>query len=72
MIKVLQVKLFDANIESAITLVLKNCASDNEQNLLISATGTHGIIIAQKEEEFKEILNSFYLNLPDGMLRRYC
>jgi len=67
MIKVLQVKLFEANIESAITLVLENCSSGKKQNLLISATGAHGIIIAQKDEEFKEILNSFYLNLPDGM-----
>jgi len=67
MIKVLQVKLFDSNIESVIELVLENCSSGNKQNLLISDTDAHGIVIAQKDEEFREILNSFYISLPDGM-----
>ncbi len=67
MIKVLQVKLFDENIESAIELVLENCTSGKKQNLLISATDAHGIVIAQKDKEFRKILNSFYISLPDGM-----
>jgi len=59
--------VFDLNIVSAINLVSENCTLGNKQNLLISATGAHGIIIAQMDEEFKDILNSFYVNLADGM-----
>lgn len=67
MIKVLNISLFDSNIVSAVNLVLHNFSSNTKQNLLISATGAHGIITAKKYKEFKDILNSFYINLPDGM-----
>jgi N-acetylglucosaminyldiphosphoundecaprenol N-acetyl-beta-D-mannosaminyltransferase len=36
-------------------------------NKCVSFTGAHGIIHAKKHDEFSELLNSFYLNLPDGM-----
>ncbi|WP_353675849.1 WecB/TagA/CpsF family glycosyltransferase [Rosettibacter primus] len=63
----MKVKLFDSRIYDAIQTLILGCYSDKKLNLCISATGAHGIIIAQKDEKFKKILNSFYLNLPDGM-----
>jgi N-acetylglucosaminyldiphosphoundecaprenol N-acetyl-beta-D-mannosaminyltransferase len=33
----------------------------------VSATRAHGIVFANKHSSFKEILNNFYCNLPDGM-----
>lgn len=33
----------------------------------MSATSAHGIVFANKHSSFKEILNNFYCNLPDGM-----
>jgi N-acetylglucosaminyldiphosphoundecaprenol N-acetyl-beta-D-mannosaminyltransferase len=46
---------------------LKVISTEDKRNRCISATGAHGIIYANKNEEFKAILNQFYLNLPDGM-----
>ena len=67
MLKVLDVKIFDQNIPSAVNLVFQQIASGQKSNLCISATGAHGIIEAYKNPSFKNLLNSFYLNLPDGM-----
>jgi len=33
----------------------------------ISATGAHGLVEAHKDSSFKNVLSSFYWNLPDGM-----
>jgi len=67
MIEILQVKLFDSNIADAVQILTSLCLNKEKLNYCISATGAHGIIIARKDKKFKEILNSFYLNLPDGM-----
>jgi N-acetylglucosaminyldiphosphoundecaprenol N-acetyl-beta-D-mannosaminyltransferase len=67
MIEILQVKLFDLNIEDAVQILTSLCLTKEKLNYCVSATGAHGIIIARKDKKFKEILNSFYLNLPDGM-----
>jgi N-acetylglucosaminyldiphosphoundecaprenol N-acetyl-beta-D-mannosaminyltransferase len=32
----------------------------------ISATGAHGLVFAQKDQQFRQTLQNFYLNLPDG------
>ena len=63
-VSILNVKLYSKSISSFISLIL---SCNNQKNCIISATGAHGIITAQKNKKFNEILNNFYLNLPDGM-----
>lgn len=41
--------------------------SSNANNRKISATSAHGIVEANNNPEFKHTLQSFYLNLPDGV-----
>lgn len=66
MLNILGIKLYNKNIESFISFDLcKNVLEKN--NNCVSATGAHGLIIAQREKYFKKILNHFYANLPDGM-----
>lgn len=67
MIRVLGVSLFGQNIPSAVYLIHQEMTKGQKQNLLISATGAHGLVTAQRDPKFMLILNSFYLNLPDGM-----
>lgn len=64
--RILGIDLYNGGINSAIDLILSHSIKE-KQNLCISATGAHGIIEAKKNRRFKEILDSFYLNLPDGM-----
>ena len=66
MVKVLEINLFDKDLEQASTIILDQCSRDR-LNRCVSATGAHGIIVAQKNLEFKALINSFFLNLPDGM-----
>lgn len=40
---------------------------DEETARCISATGAHGLVEAQKKQSFKNILSTFFWNLPDGM-----
>ncbi|MFD2937181.1 WecB/TagA/CpsF family glycosyltransferase [Spirosoma flavum] len=68
MTKVLQVNLYDAGLDAAVNGLLWRCESTwNRENKCISATGAHGLVTAFKEPEFKNVLDSFYWNLPDGM-----
>ena len=66
MVKVLNINLYDCNINSAVNSIIKEC-SMLKSNHCVSATGAHGVITAYNDSEFKNILNSFYINLPDGM-----
>lgn len=68
MVKVLGVSLFDKNISAATCYVVDSIITGaKKENKCISATGAHGIVYAQKNRSFKEVLNSFHQNLPDGM-----
>ncbi len=67
MVQILGINLYDLDIRTSAKDVLDKIISENKLNRCISATGAHGIIHATKNPEFKRILNSFYLNLPDGM-----
>lgn len=67
MVKVLGVPLFDRDIEAAVEQILADLSSSVGNNYCISATGAHGLVEANKDEAFRNILNSFYINLPDGM-----
>lgn len=67
-IAVVDVPLFAGNIDAAVEhLISVVVGPQARQNLCISSTGAHGIVYAQKDPDFKRLLHSFYLNLPDGM-----
>jgi N-acetylglucosaminyldiphosphoundecaprenol N-acetyl-beta-D-mannosaminyltransferase len=59
------IPIFAGRFSEAVNLVLDNLNS--AKNLCISATGAHGIVYSSDHIKFKRILQSFYLNLPDGM-----
>lgn len=67
MVKVLDVTLFEENVPKAVDIVLAVWKQESKQNRLISATGAHGIVTARQDADFRQILDAFYLNLPDGM-----
>ena len=67
MIDVLKIKLHDSNLADAVQTIDSKCGRSARLNLCVSATGAHGIITARKDKNFRDILNSFYMNLPDGM-----
>ncbi len=68
MTKVLQVNLYDAGLDAAVNGLLWRCDPIWPRgNKCISATGAHGLVTAFKEPDFKNVLDSFYWNLPDGM-----
>jgi N-acetylglucosaminyldiphosphoundecaprenol N-acetyl-beta-D-mannosaminyltransferase len=65
---VLGIPVYNGSIETAVNEMLLQLESgDMHSNRCISATGAHGIIEAQYNPPFREILQSFYWNLPDGM-----
>ncbi len=63
-VKILDIPIFNLDLDTAIQIVMSEA---NHSNKLISATGAHGLVLAKKDVNFKRVLNSFYLNLPDGM-----
>ncbi|RZK38361.1 MAG: glycosyltransferase [Pedobacter sp.] len=65
--KVLEVLLYDYDIPTITAKLIKDIEIEGKSNKLISATGAHGMVTTKQDKEFKEILNSFYCNLPDGM-----
>lgn len=69
MINVLQIPFFDRDIPAATDLVINEIVSGaaKGQNRCISASGAHGLVEAHKDPAFRQVLQSFYLNLPDGM-----
>ena len=67
MIKILSVNIADATISIIKGKILQIIENGDKNNLCISASSAHGIITAKKNSFFKEVLNSFYINLPDGM-----
>ena len=66
MVKVLGLPIYDGTIESAVAEIVQpyTAGSITNQNRCISATGAHGIIEANQDPAFKEILQAFYCNLP--------
>jgi N-acetylglucosaminyldiphosphoundecaprenol N-acetyl-beta-D-mannosaminyltransferase len=67
MATVVDVDFFDGDIQAAVETVLHCCEQGEKMNRLVSATGAHGIVTAHQDQQFRHILSSFYLNLPDGM-----
>jgi len=66
MVKILGIKLFSDNFNSAVSLITTKI-KEKEHNFCTSATGAHGLVNAQKDIRFRKILSSFYVNLPDGL-----
>jgi len=67
MVEILGIPLFDKSISDAVQIILDNSDPQKLHNFCVSATGAHGLIHSKKNLKFKEILSSFYINLPDGM-----
>jgi N-acetylglucosaminyldiphosphoundecaprenol N-acetyl-beta-D-mannosaminyltransferase len=68
MVNVLDVPLYEYDINTISNSILADIIQKTPPtSKLISATGAHGIIYANQHPDFKAVLNSFYVNLPDGM-----
>lgn len=62
------VPIFDGSIPQVVDYLVETCDSDQERtSRCVSLTGAHGIVYAQHHPGFKDMLNDFHLNLPDGM-----
>lgn len=66
-IEVLGIPLYAKDIPHACGEIMKACVNDERTNACVSATGAHGMVLAQKDKTFYRILKTFYMNLPDGM-----
>lgn len=78
MVKVLGIPFFHQSIEALVPNIIRLCKnlptdpsvalpSEPKNNACISASGAHGLIEAHKDHSFKQTLQHFWLNLPDGM-----
>src|SRR5919199_5841686 len=68
MTKILQVELYDQGLDSAVQGVIEQCKPGvPRESKCISATDAHGLVTATRNPEFKQLLDSFYWVLPDGM-----
>jgi N-acetylglucosaminyldiphosphoundecaprenol N-acetyl-beta-D-mannosaminyltransferase len=66
-VRVLDIALFDQAIPDACELIIADIESGDKNNKRVSATGAHGIVHARQDPAFRAVLESFYMNLPDGM-----
>lgn len=67
-ISVIGVPLFNGSIDDAATEVISQILKDGyKHSHCVSATGAHGIVASKHDPEFRNVLNSFYMNLADGM-----
>lgn len=67
-VRILGIELYDRPLSEAVESVISTCLSMAPRaSRLISATGAHGLVHAQKAPEYAAILRQFHMNLPDGM-----
>jgi len=64
-INVLGVGLSAINLDSAIVAI--QSALDRKTKGYVCVTGVHGVMEAQRDQPFRNILNRAFLNTPDGM-----
>ena len=64
--KVLGTDLYDLGLVTAVHDLLI-IASGEANNICVSASDAHVLVLAKKQFDFQEILHSFYWNLPDGV-----
>jgi N-acetylglucosaminyldiphosphoundecaprenol N-acetyl-beta-D-mannosaminyltransferase len=65
-VRVLDIPLFDKDIPSAVDLIVCHLERREWQSHCVSATGAHGLVYSKKHPLFRDILTSFFINLPDG------
>jgi N-acetylglucosaminyldiphosphoundecaprenol N-acetyl-beta-D-mannosaminyltransferase len=66
-VRVMDVPLYDGNIKDAATYIIDQIGVGSKHSYCISATGAHGIVTSRADKSFRDILNAFHINLPDGM-----
>jgi N-acetylglucosaminyldiphosphoundecaprenol N-acetyl-beta-D-mannosaminyltransferase len=69
-ISVIGIPLYSGAFADAVNHVIETCSCTGNillKNLCISATGAHGMVTSKQDQKFRNTLESFYLNLPDGM-----
>lgn len=65
----IDIPLFDGSIDDAVATCLEICTGEGNarKNRCVSLTGAHGMVYSRKDDDFKRLLQSFFINLPDGM-----
>lgn len=66
-LEILGVKMYENDIPTAVAEIIQSIKNKVAENRLVSATGAHGLVYSKSNKEFKEILNQYFFNLPDGM-----
>lgn len=67
-ISVLSIPFYNGNLPDIVDRILQEeMPSMQDENRCISASGAHGLVEAHKDPAFKNILQNYWLNLPDGM-----
>ena len=67
-VKVTGVDIFVGDNNSFAQELINECNGGmNGANRKVSATSAHGLVFASKNPDFKNTLDNFYYNLPDGM-----
>lgn len=66
-VSILGVPLFAGDIPAAVEIVVRSLLDGSVSSpRCISATGAHGLVEAQRDPAFHQLLRQFFLNLPDG------
>lgn len=66
-LKILSIPIYFQSLNTVVEQIYDICKKQRFENYCVSATGAHGIVYAQKNKYFKDVLQNFYWNLPDGM-----
>ncbi|MEX2600427.1 MAG: WecB/TagA/CpsF family glycosyltransferase [Balneolaceae bacterium] len=62
------IPFYAGSIPDAIVHIQDICSgSEPRLNRCVSASGAHGVVHARRNRGFHDLLNTFYMNLPDGM-----
>ncbi|RFM26649.1 WecB/TagA/CpsF family glycosyltransferase [Deminuibacter soli] len=68
MVNVLGVPLYTSDIPTFTKAIIDDILQGKPRTTrLVSATGAHGIVLANQHRAFMETLHHFHTNLPDGM-----
>lgn len=65
--EILGVRVVAEPLEVVLDSVMRVIRSVNREALYLCPTGVHGVVEAQKDQEFRRILNSAAFNVADGM-----
>jgi N-acetylglucosaminyldiphosphoundecaprenol N-acetyl-beta-D-mannosaminyltransferase len=67
-VRILGIDVYDESLGHALNSIIETCLSNAPRSSrLISATGAHGLVHAQRNPQFAETLRAFNMNLPDGL-----